>query len=121
METTFNFDTTEADKGSDEEYSLEDEPLSIITRALDIPEQLVNCAKWSHRGPYGRERTELIVSSFTVFDEEEKERMCDVVNSNSFSTNAIKGFCKIENLAEGKVTMEVTPLFKVLTGRQLLS
>ena len=101
-----------------------------ISTVLDVPEEFVDCKiqdfyKWEE-GKYTRKEDDVyFVRLLKVYREEEKDeinKICDVMNSNSFLADVNSEIRKFEKLADGKFTVKnsTTPSVKVLTGWQLI-
>ena len=118
VEINLNLDTSHYDKDG---RTLNDRLPPIVARELAVPENFIICRKagidwWSGRS----EDDKILVRLLKVFEQEEKDKICDVINSSKFVTNINLGIGKYKDLADGKVTMKINsePLVKVLTGRQ---
>ena len=95
--------------------------VAIVAKAFDVPEQFVACQKLDYEW-MDEKGGEILVRLLKVYDEEEKDKICDVINSTSLLANINSGIGEIEGLADEKIAMKsnIEPLIKVLTGRQLI-
>ena len=86
---------------------------SFVARALDVPEPFVSCNR------INRHWSQIMVCLLKVYDEEEKEKMCDKINSASFLAYLNSEIGKIKELADGKVTMisNSEPVLQLQTGK----
>ena len=91
---------------------------SIVSKSIDVPQQLFYCHKMDEKWYRGRSEDDEIVVHLLATDEGEKNKIVYQINSNSFLSNFNLEINKIQLLVDGKVTIKSNsqPVVKILTG-----
>ena len=90
---------------------------SIVSKSIDVPQQLFYCHKMDEKWYRGRSEDDEIVVHLLATYEAEKNKILNKINSKSFLCNFNSEINKIQILAEGKVTLRsCEPVVQILTG-----